>query len=241
MNCGEVRTLAPLYLSGEIGPDQRGSFAAHLASCPECEHEIERQRSLDARLLSVLGTEPGTARLEHNVRRRIQAEQSRRGWAGLIAAVAAVLLAMVGIHALLRPTSASGFYTAAARDHWTEVVEHQPRHWRSGTAEIQTLAAQNGLSSAQVTALAPAGYWLEHAKTCGLDGRPALHFVFTNGTQQYSLYVLPHRGGKEAVRVVQRNSEQVAGFETGQFRAFLVTVGSPAECEQLARLTAARL
>lgn len=241
MNCGDVRAMTPLYLSGEIGSSQRSAFAAHLASCPECEHEIARQRSLDTRLLSAVGAEPDTARLERIVRRRIHTEQSRQRWIGLVAAAATVFLAVAVAYVVRQPTYAVGLSTAAARDHWTEVVEHQPRHWRSGAAEIETLAAQNGLSSAQLTALAPVGYWLEHAKTCGLQGRRTLHLVFTNGAQQYSLYVLPHRGGKRDIRIVRRNSEQVASFETGRFTALLVTVGSSAECKQLARLTAQRL
>jgi len=242
MNCGEVRNLAPLYLSGEMSEEQRQSFASHLAACPECEAEIERQSTLDARLLAALCEEsPDTSRIEQSLRRHIASTQSHKRWMGAGAVAASLIAALVGSYALLRPSPAPGSYADAARDHWAEVVEKQPRHWRSGPAEIEALGAQSGLSIAQITALAPAGYRLEHAKTCGLDGQRMLHLVFTNGAQEYSLYLRPHRSIKERVRIVRSNSEQVAGFETGHFTALVVTVGPAAQCEELAQLTAARL
>lgn len=242
MNCGEIRNLAPLYLSGEISEEQRQSFAHHLAACPACEAEIERQSTLDARLLAAFCEEsPDTSRIEQSLLRHIASAQSRKRWMGAGAIAAGVIAALMGSYALLRPSPAPRSYADAARDHWAEVVEKQPRHWRSGPAEIETLAAQSGLSVVQVEALAPAGYWLEHAKTCGLDGQRMLHLVFTNGTQEYSLYVRPHQSTKERVRIVRSNSEQVAGFETGHFTAFVVTVGPAAQCEELAQLTATRL
>jgi anti-sigma factor RsiW len=242
MNCRDVRSLTPLYLSGEMDGETRGRFAAHLAACPACGREIEEQAAVDERLVKALLREsPDTTRIERTVRRRIADVQSRRRWMARGAIAASVLTAISGIYGLWHATSAPRRYADAARDHRAEVVDRQPRRWRSDATEIETLTAQNGLSFAQASGLAPTGYWLEHAKTCGIDGQRMLHLVFTNGTQEYSIYVGPHRSVREGVRIVRRNSEEVAGFETGRFRALVVTDGEAAECNKLARMAAERL
>lgn len=243
MNCGEVRGRAPLYLSGELDGPARQAFDAHLAACPECELEIEAQALVDERLAAAIGREsPDTARIAQLVRGRISASRSRRRWIAMGAVAAGLLLAFgltYGFWSRLVP--APRWYADAARDHRAEVVDGQPRRWQSGATGIGAVAAQYGLSFAQASALAPAGYSLDRAKTCGIDGRRMLHLVFTKGGQTYSVYLGPDTGHVVGLRMVRRDGEQVAGFETGSFRALVVMTGPAAECEEFARLAAARL
>jgi hypothetical protein len=198
------------------------------------------RHEVDARLAEAFRLEspPDTTRVEQVVWRRISSARVRRRWTLASAVAAMVIAAISGIY---RMTSTPRVYADAARDHWVEVVQRQPRHWRIGAPEIQTLTAQNGLSFAEAAGLAPPHYRLELAKICGLDGHRLLHLVFTDGEHKYSLYLRRHEGVRSGVRIVQRDSEQVAGFETGRFSAFVVTVGAAGDCEDLARLIAARL
>lgn len=237
MNCSELRKWAPLYLTDEIGEELRRQFAAHLAECPACEREMEQQAHLDARLAAALGRDlPDSSRVERAVCRQIASERSRRRWMSLGSMAAAA-----GVAVLLLFPQAPRAYKDAARDHRAEVVEKQPRRWRTGSTEVAAVAAQAGLSYSQATSLAPEGYTLEHAKICGLAGERVLHLVFASGAHEYSVYVRPHRGSPEGVRLVKRGSEEVAGMETGRFTALVVTAGSAAECKGLARFAAARL
>lgn len=249
MKCDEVRFLAPLYLSGELDAERRCLCDLHLSSCPACEEAFEQQRACDARLVAALGSDlPHTERAdkinEYVLKRLATIEpqrSSKRRWLVSSAIAASLVAAAIGIYTLLVPAAVPPSYVAAAEDHWAEVVEHQPRHWRSKPGELQALMARSGFSLAQAAALAAPGYWLEHAKMCGIAGRRALHLVFTNGTQQYSLYLRPDDGQKGEIRLVRYNKEAVAGFETGHFGALLVTAGTSTECKELAHLTAARL
>lgn len=242
MNCHEVRTLTPLYLSGEMDIRERLPFSTHLSACPACAQETERLASLDARLAEVLGNElPDATRVVHAVRSRIAAGRTRRRWVAGGAIAAGIVAAVAGGYGLFHLGPGPRMYADAARDHSAEVVNHQPRRWRSGSAEIQALTELNGLSFAQAAALAPAGYSLERAKNCGLDGQRMLHLIFTDGAREYSVYLRPHRSLSEPVRVVRHNEEQVAGFETGRFRALVVTAGPAKDCESLARLAKERL
>jgi anti-sigma factor RsiW len=234
-NCIEIRMRAPLYLSGEMDSEERAAFAAHLAKCSACAAKIVEDRNLDAALRSALGSfTPDTDRLEQAVRRNIAVDRRKRrlAWAGAIAATVALLIG--GALAWARWTRPPQFYAAAALDHKIEVVDRQPRHWRSSDTELAGLAAQNGLQLGQLTALAAAGYRLERAKFCGIDGRRMLHLVFSNGTREYSVFVSPHDGPAETVRTSRQGAEEIAGFETGHFRGLVVLVGSATECADLA-------
>src|SRR5436305_10917316 len=80
-------------------------------------------------------------------------------------------------------------FVDAARDHQAEVMEHRPRRWRSEPADVRILAERFGLAGDKAETLAPVGFRLLQAKTCGLEGRPALHLVYTDGSREISLYV----------------------------------------------------
>jgi anti-sigma factor RsiW len=241
-DCAAIRMRAPLYLSGELDAEERDGFEAHLAKCPACQMKIAEDWNLDAALRSAFGGWPDTSRLEQALRRKLSVDQKRRrqAWAGAIAA-SLVLLLVGGVFAWARWTRPPQWYADAALDHRTEVIEHQPRHWRSGDIEIAGLAARTGLQLGQVMAVGAAGYRLEHAKFCGIGGRRMLHLVFSNGTRTYSVFVAPQPGPVETVRTIRRGAEQVAGFETGRFRGIVVSDGSAEECTGLARAAATRL
>jgi anti-sigma factor RsiW len=236
MNCKDVAELAPLYLSGEMNDPQRDLFQAHLAECRSCAGQLARQVATDARLRDALSSDfPNTAALDQSVRSRIARERSRR-WA-LVAATAAMLLFAAGLaYRSLRPAP---LFSDAARDHRMEVMDHQPRRWRTDPAEIDKLAARYGLSN--LAAAAPAGYRLEHAKICGIDGKPALHLVYINGVQEFSVYVRIGAGSARSLRAARVGSEHLASFQTDRLEAVIVTAGSSGECLQFARLAAGML
>jgi anti-sigma factor RsiW len=233
MNCREIEELAPLYLSGELDEDRKVQFHTHLAECRSCAQQTEQQSAMDERLRKALCAGlPYAGEIERSVRRRIVRERSRR-W--MLVAAAALLIAAVMGYRMLRPER---LYADAALDHRLEVMERQPRRWRTDPAEIGKLAVRYQLTD--LTALAPAGYRLEHAKMCGIDGQPALHLVYTNGVQEFSVFVRPG-GGMEPLSAHSVGSEHLARFRTARHEAVIVTDGSSGECLQFARFAAAVL
>jgi anti-sigma factor RsiW len=222
--------------------EEHNAFEAHIAKCSACAVRIAADLNLDATLRSALGGfEPDTGRLEQQLLLKISADRRRRhrAWAGAIAATVALMAG--GVLAWARWTNPPQWYSDAAHDHRVEVIDRQPRRWRSSDTELAGLAAVNGLQLEQVTALAAAGYRLERAKICGIYRQRMLHLVFSNGIRRYSIFVSPHLGPAETVRTIRRGEEQVAGFETGHFRGLVVSDGSAAECTELARAAEKRL
>jgi anti-sigma factor RsiW len=236
MNCREIESLAPLYLSGELEESQREHFRAHLAECRVCASEIDRDRSLDDRLRDAASMEiPDSAPLEAAVGRRIRFERARK----MAAVAAAVLFAATVSYWALRPKPVSRIYTDAALDHRLEVMEHQQRRWRTSPSEIDKLGARFDLSN--LAALAPAGYRLDRAKICGIDGKPTLHLVYVSGNRELSLYIRPAAGKNEVLEAATVGSEHLAGFHTNRFEAVVATAGSSGECLNFARFASALL
>jgi anti-sigma factor RsiW len=227
MNCREIEELAPLYLSGELEEDRKVQFHTHLAECRACAQQIQQQEAMDARLRKALCAGlPVGREIERSVGRQIARERSRR-W--MLAA--AVLIAAVVGYRMLRPES---LYADAARDHRQEVTDRQPRHWRTDPAEIEKLAARYQLRD--VVSLAPAGYRLEHAKMCGLDGKPALHLVYSNGVQEVSVFVLSQTGRERGIST----TGVLAAFQNDRIQ-IIATGGASADCLKFVRFAASVL
>jgi anti-sigma factor RsiW len=223
--------------------EERARFHRHLAGCAACEQEIEAQAAIDARLARVLrGETPDLSQVERRVRAQMAAERRSHRWWGVGAIAAALLVAAIGGAYLLRPpVPAPRWYADAALDHRMEVVEGKPRRWRTDPVEIEKVASQSGLSLTQARGMAAAGYALERAKICAIDGQRMLHLVFSDGQRRYSVFVGPHQSAHEAVRLERSGAEEVAGFETGRYRAAVVSAGGAADCAKLARVAEARL
>jgi anti-sigma factor RsiW len=234
MNCKEIGELAPLYLSGELEEDRKVQFQTHLAECRSCAQQMEQQAAMDARLRKALCAGlPDAGTLERSVSRQIAVERSGR-WM-LVGVAAALLIAAALGYRALRPER---LYRDAALDHRLEVVEHQPRHWRTDRAEIDKLAARYQLHD--VAALAPAGYRLEHAKMCGLEGQPALHLVYTNGVQEISLFVRSRTGGDSGISSTGVGDLYLASFQNDQIQ-IIATGGGSGDCLRFVRFAASVL
>lgn len=264
MTCSEIARLAPLYITGEIDARSAAEFDAHLKSCPSCMQELERQARLDARLREViLAEETNVARVDRRIRELIAAEtagetlpelQSRsRGWvvSAISVAAAALILIALGYHTLLG-TRVARVYADAARDHHLEVVQRQPRPWLTDPAQIAALAEKQGIAPSAVTSLASGSYHLNRGRLCFLDGRIFLHLVFSDGAQEFSVY-LRERDAKALPGPAREiangkplctsdvDSEHIASIETSELTAVVVTDRSSDAALNFARFASAVL
>ena len=232
MNCKEIEELAPLYLSGELEEDRKVPFHTHLAECRSCAQQMEQDSALDARLRKALCAGlPDAGALQQSVSRGIAKQRSRR-W--MLAAAGLV----VGALTKYRGFWPDSLYDDAALDHRQEVIDHQPRQWRTDPAEIEKLAARYQLRN--LAALAPAGYRLEHAKMCGLAGQPALHLVYTNGVQEVSLFVRSRTGGKQGTSATSAGDVRLASFQNDRIQ-LVAAGGAIGDCLRFVRFAASVL
>jgi hypothetical protein len=234
MNCADATALIPLYLSGELGGEQGESrlreFGKHLQHCEECAREVSLQMAMDARLrAAVLADAVDSRATEVRVLRSIAAgsAQRRRAWSLALAAAAVVAVgaAIFAGYGEVSARNAVRLVAAAAKDHRIEIVDGQPRRWQTDLASINELALREGISSAMIPAIAPAGYYFREAKLCRLDGAVYLHLVYSDGTgsRKVSVFLDGEDSSYEKIYGVTVGAEHVAGFENGHCRVVIVT------------------
>jgi anti-sigma factor RsiW len=241
MNCDDVSSLAPLFLSRELDPGRREAIAEHLRTCAHCNREIAEQTALDQLIHdSVFAEQADVSRVEQNVRRAMRSGSRPRVLAA-VAVAAVVLLAFAGYWVLLS-SRAGAIFSAAARDHRREIVQAQPRKWQTDQAAIERLAAGQGLSPAAIASIAPAGYRLDQGRLCFLNGRLFVHLLYSNSSGNFSLFLreqeTPHfrAAGPGAYA-----SEHVAGFQKAALTALVVTEESNEAAMHLANSIASAL
>jgi len=238
MNCRETQELLPLYLTRELDAAPAQEINAHLAQCRACMDLCAAHSTLDANLARAFHSESAvTAPIEAAFRQQLLLE-TRRRWYGRLAVAAALLAAISGGYAVRKSKANPQWLADAARDHRLEVVEHQPRRWRTELTAIEEIANRFDLSGKSIQAMTPDGYKFEHAKICGLGGVAALHIVYADGARQVSVYVRKSAAEQSAFHSIMDGPESVASASAGKWTALAVTDGSPADCERLARRAA---
>ena len=244
MNCTDIAALSPLYLLGELDASRAAAFQAHVESCRACAREMRQQTEFDSRLRAqadAADREIDTAALDHAILRRIAAEEGRRlpaRW--LIAAgVTAVLIASTLAYRVWHVPQVSAVCEDAARDHHHEVIDRQPRAWLSDHAQIEELAQRQGLPASAVVSLAASGYRMERGKLCRLDGQVFLHLVYTDGAQEFSVFLRPKDAKPVAgVYTADLGADHLASFQTERLAAIVVTDQSAEAALHLVRLAA---
>lgn len=233
MNCRDVSEMSALYLSRELDANAQAEFQTHLETCPACAAELEHLAEMDARLHDAILSEPAdTAAIELRVRTRIR--QRSRHWAAIAVAAAAVF-AIVGYGLVGSQITQERTCKAAARDHHVEVVEGQHRAWHSGVSEIGDLAERQGIPASAVAHLAPEGFQLERGKLCRVNGRVYVHLVYSNGSDQTSMFLRRQRPAPfSGIGTIDAGAEHAAFFSTSDVNAIVVSDRSREAAEKAA-------
>jgi anti-sigma-K factor RskA len=122
----DIHTLAGAYALDALTDIERAAFARHVASCESCAQELAELSATVARLTDATAATP-PARLKASVLAEVgrtrqvapgrpEAPRARRGWRGLVAAAAAVVvLAAGGVGYLVGHQGTQAARTDAAR------------------------------------------------------------------------------------------------------------------------------
>lgn len=235
MNCAEVLETFPLYLSGELDAGRVAGVHAHLASCSACAWELERHSELDSLVREeVLTEELDTLGLDWRVRRQIASRSSRRRWVAVAAGIAVAMILTALVYRVV--PGGRSVYAAAAQDHRSEVTLRQHRSWVADRVALEALAAREGVAPSGVFIFAPRGYHLDRAKFCRLAGSIFLHLVYSNGAQEFSVFLRSHDNARaDGVWTVDVAPERLAAFRTPSLDAMIVTDQSREDALGLAR------
>src|SRR5262245_26755756 len=240
MNCGEIDYYLPLYWSGELEPRAMAELESHLATCPACEREAESQKACDQTLREAFaGQEIEAQALRNKIRRRIRVS---RGWRGLLwrptfrlVAVAALILVALGAGLLYVTTrrAPDSLATAAARDHYDDVVKQAPKSgWLRSAAEGAAFMHERFGAPRLIEDLAPANYSFARVRMCNLGGERFAHLVYERGGHEISYFVRRQCGTLPGVvaetvdgRALHHDRAggfEIAGFQSEQLKVLIV-------------------
>lgn len=174
----------------------------------------------------ILAEEVDTSRVAAAVRNQIQTRQRHvPGWAVAAAALIVTALAARFSYQMFQREQTPPLCIAAAHDHNSEIAQGMPRKWLSDLSSIQSLAAQQGVPAAAITALNTTGYHLERGRLCFLQKQIFLHLVYTKHDDVFSVYLRPRDSESRfgpSVHQVSVGTEDLAYFQTDRLTAVFV-------------------
>jgi anti-sigma factor RsiW len=114
MNCDESQVLLHGYLDGELDSSGSMAFEAHLASCKDCGKEFQRYKDLGAAVRNTAEYFTAPQDLRSMIVSHLRPSPSKAAWRPsrspvwqvLVGAVAALLIATVGLNTMLAHRSA---------------------------------------------------------------------------------------------------------------------------------------
>jgi anti-sigma factor RsiW len=114
MNCDESQVLLHGYLDGELDSSGSMAFEAHLASCKDCRKEFQKYKDLGVAVRNTAEYFTAPQELRSTIVSQLRPSLSKAAWRSsrspvwqvLVGAVAALLIATVGLNTMLAHRSA---------------------------------------------------------------------------------------------------------------------------------------
>lgn len=198
MRCDEAEGLLAPHISEGLDVAAQHELALHLDVCAACRARLQQEYELNRVVMAAVSR--GTPRFDglvERIERSLDASPASRRlvfpgrWPVLAGSAALVLLFAV---AIVRFTASNPMHLLcqdAFDDHRTEVVQREPRQWKTGRNEIADLARRTipGVEVPQKVA----GLSLEKGRICGLLQATALHLVYGQGPHEVSVFLMLRR------------------------------------------------
>jgi anti-sigma factor (TIGR02949 family) len=265
--CEKIRSYLDSYLSNELLIETNHEVFKHLEACRECSAELENRTRVKSLLHQAARKHQAPPGLELRIRNDIRARPSGAGFRSLyvhwgLAAAAALLLGVGGwgvFRLFKEQTSTLGGRAAAVlgigvSDHVECAVNHQMSSRRFTFEDMSASMGPEYIGLVPVVKeRVPTGYQIVVAHKCHVNGREFVHLILKNQEKILSLAVTRKGAdsfaGKNLVAALKASGiplyngrvdrYQVAGFESRDHFAFLVSDLGEGENLQLASSLAA--
>jgi anti-sigma factor (TIGR02949 family) len=261
--CGKIRRYLDSYIDNELLVETNHEVLRHLEKCPSCAAELEARTRLRARVKAAVQSQAVPPDLRVRVHDRIGVRSRRPavifGW---IAAVAmAVVLFSLGSWDLVRDRqdayilrisrTISAQLSPGLKDHvHCAIFRKYPRNPPTLEQMAKDMGPANGGLVQLVKQNVPERYRMVMAHQCSYKGRKYTHLTLRDGAHLISVVIARKETGEtlaklqpavqpSGIPVYQSTAErfQVAGFETAQYLAFVVSdIGADRNMEIAGRL-----
>jgi anti-sigma factor RsiW len=182
MSCDPERVTA--YVDAALDAALRPELEAHLASCPECQEQVDAERELRARLKALPPPAPAPA-LEARVRASLRPGRRTVSWLLPLAAGLVALLAWAR-----GATPFVAWELSRDHDHCFGKRRLPAEVWSSDPVYVAEWLQGHGTSVPAVPDTA-GGLELVGARYCVLLDRRVAHLYYSNGEHHLSLFLVP--------------------------------------------------
>jgi Putative zinc-finger len=266
-SCEKIRSYLDSYLSNELLIETNHEVLKHLEGCRDCSAELENRAQLKGLLQKAVRKHQAPPALEQRIRNDIRARRSAIAFRSpyvhwSLAAAAALLLAVGGWGALRLFKEVNGglaeramaVLRIGASDHIECAVNHEMSSRRFTFEDMSGSMGQEYIGLVPVVKeRVPVGYEIVVAHKCHVNRREFVHLILKNQEKILSL-VVTRKGadtfaGKNLIAALKTSgiplyngraeSYQVAGFESRDHLAFLVSNLGEGENLQIASSLAA--
>ena len=248
-NCKKLRAYLDSYLNNELLVETTHEVLRHLEHCPECLEALENRRRVKALLKTAVMKESAPPGLQEKIRKNIRKNSSRSWPTWTLIAAAAVLLMAVGLAGLrvwnrahspsvVAEMAGAQILQVGLKDHVHCVIDSGFANREFTEAQIEERLGPEyfGLVAAVKDKL-PGDYKVTVGHRCKANGREYVHLVLRNQRTAMSLVVTKKTGESFAQNHVpavleaagvpifgaRLNNLEVAGFETRDYLAFVVS------------------
>jgi anti-sigma factor RsiW len=250
-NCKKLRAYLDSYLNNELLVETTHEVLRHLEQCPDCYEALENRRRVKQLLKTAVMKESASPALQEKIRKSIRKDSSR-GWPAwtLVAAAAVILIAISIVGLRLWDRTSSTRPDTVAKLAGAQILEvglkdHVHCALDSGFANrVFTEAEMREKLGPEFFGLVgmvkekiPGNYQVVVGHRCKANGREYVHLILKSPQTALSLVVTKKNGESFTQNHVaailessgvpvfgaHMNNLEVAGFETRDYLAFVVS------------------
>lgn len=246
MACDHPRTLAHVYLDGELDPVRASEFEHHLEQCPECVTELETQESLRATIHQAQLYEKAPPALRQKISQAltrptpipIKTGSASFPWLAIAAAI--LLFAFVSLQSIsyLQNTRQESALSAALVDahlrslqpgHLVDVIstdQHTVKPWFDGKLDF----------APPVTDFAAEGFPLQGGRLDAVHGRTVAALAYARRKHLISVFIWTTARPDSATQSGSENGYNWLSWQTNGMQFSAVSDVSSADLNQLKTL-----
>jgi len=235
MDCPTCEAMVDAYLDGELSAADSAAFEQALDVCPDCRKRLGAGRTMSG-LLRELPMEPAPDLLRARVERELRAIAGRPRERVRWSAMAASLLAALGIGWLGGSLTGSGpggdelvstYLRVASSDHAVDVAStdrHTVKPWFAGRIDY----------SPPVYDLTSQGFPLEGGRVDVVGGRKVSVLVYHHNQHRIALSLWPSSAADTPPKVTTRDGFAMAEWHHAGFELHAVSDIAPVEMSAFA-------
>lgn len=236
MRCEDVEQWIWSTTAADLDRGDRMDARMHIAGCPACSAAEREARSLDARVLAAVQSEPvDTETVCRNVLAQLRGRRKPSSRIIALRVAAALLLFITAAGAWVSLRLSTPLETLAEQHHREEVLGDQNPVWITEQTEIVAMLSTQ-MNSQSGPAILVSGGRLRGARLCRLGGARQVHLLLEGRQGPVSVFLCRDTGRRNVLAAGRASAGSLRSAAVASDQLTVIVVGpmSEDEAERLA-------